>query len=81
MKTERRPIPLEELEEFDEAGACGTAAVISPIAQIVDPANGKVYEYCTDCEPGPKQMDLYNKLISIQNGDEPDAFGWVTVLE
>ena len=29
MKVERRPIPEEELETFEEAGACGTAAVIS----------------------------------------------------
>ena len=32
MKVERRPIPEEELETFEEAGACGTAAVISPIS-------------------------------------------------
>ncbi len=34
MKTERRRIPVEELSTFSEAGACGTAAVISPIAKI-----------------------------------------------
>ena len=42
MTTERRAIPIEELSEFDEAGACGTAAVISPIGRIVDPDSGKV---------------------------------------
>ena len=31
LKVERRPIPVEELETFEEAGACGTAAVISPV--------------------------------------------------
>ena len=30
IKGERRPIPEEELETVEEAGACGTAAVISP---------------------------------------------------
>ena len=34
MKVERRAIPIEELETFEEAGACGTAAVISPIERI-----------------------------------------------
>ncbi len=29
LKVERRQIPEEELETFEEAGACGTAAVIS----------------------------------------------------
>lgn len=81
MKTERRKVPLEELAEFDEAGACGTAAVISPIARILDPETGKVYEYCKGCDPGQIQMKLYNKLIAIQNGDEPDEFGWVTILD
>ena len=81
MKTERRKIPVEELSTFAEAGACGTAAVISPIAKIVDPEKNKVYEYCKDGNPGPVSMKLYKKLIAIQNGDEPDEFGWMTVVE
>ena len=80
MKTERRKIPVEELSEFSEAGACGTAAVISPIAKIVDPERKKVYEYCKDGKPGPVSMKLYNRLVSIQNGDEPDEFGWISVV-
>jgi branched-chain amino acid aminotransferase len=81
MKTERRAIPVTELQEFEEAGACGTAAVISPIAKIFDPAGNKIYEYCKDCVPGETTMKLYNKLIAIQYGDEPDPFGWITVVE
>jgi branched-chain amino acid aminotransferase len=81
MKTERRQIPVEELSTFSETGACGTAAVISPIAKIFDPENNKVYEYCKNNEPGPQTMMLYNNLVSIQNGDETDPFGWVTILD
>ena len=81
LKTERRKVPLEELSEFDEVGACGTAAVISPISKIVDPDSEKVYEYCKDGKPGPRLTELYNKLTSIQNGDEPDQFGWVSIVE
>ncbi len=81
MKTERRQIPVEELSTFEETGACGTAAVISPIRKIVDPEKNMIYEYCRDGEPGPMTMKLYNKLIAIQNGDEEDTFGWVTVLK
>jgi len=80
MKTERRQIAVEELSAFEETGACGTAAVISPIRKIVDPDMNMIYEYCRDGEPGPMTMKLYNKLIAIQNGDEPDTFGWVTVI-
>jgi branched-chain amino acid aminotransferase len=81
MKTERRQVPVEELSSFVEAGACGTAAVISPIGKIFDPEKNKIYEYCKDGKPGSETMKLYNKLTSIQNGDEPDPFGWVTILE
>ena len=81
MKTERRQVPVEELSEFEEAGACGTAAVISPISKIFDPLTNKVYEYCKDGNPGPLTMKLYNRLVSIQYGDEPDSFGWITIVE
>jgi branched-chain amino acid aminotransferase len=81
MKTERRQVPVDELSSFAEAGACGTAAVISPIAKIFDPEKNKIYEYCKDGNPGPESLKLYNKLVSIQNGDETDPFGWVTIVE
>ncbi len=81
MKTERRQIPVEELSEFSETGACGTAAVISPIAKIFDPDKNKIYEYCMNGEPGPVSLKLYNKLIALQNGDEADPFRWITVLD
>lgn len=81
MKVERRPVPIEELAEFDEAGACGTAAVISPICRIDDPVAGKSYEYCKDGEPGVWTMKLYNQLTGIQHGDVEDTFGWVTIVE
>jgi branched-chain amino acid aminotransferase len=81
MKTERRQVPVEELSSFVEAGACGTAAVISPIAKIFDPGKNVIYEYCKDGKPGTESLKLYNKLIAIQNGDEPDSFGWVTIVK
>ena len=36
MTVERRQIPVEELAIFEEVGACGIAAVISPIERIDD---------------------------------------------
>ena len=74
-------MPVTELAEFSEAGACGTAAVISPIGKIVDPEKNKIYEYCKDGKPGPVTMKLYNRLTGIQCGDEPDDFGWITIVE
>jgi branched-chain amino acid aminotransferase len=81
MKVECRQIPEEELETFEEAGACGTAAVISPIGAIDDLENKRSYVISKDGKPGPKSTALYNKLRNIQYGIEPDVHGWVTVLE
>ena len=81
MKVERRPIPEEELETFEEAGACGTAAVISPILRIDDPEKGKSYVIAKDGKPGPVCEKLYHKLRAIQYGEEPDTYGWTTVVE
>ena len=80
MKVEKRHVPVEELEEFEEVGACGTAAVISPIGQIVDRETGKVYQYCKDGVAGPISTKLYNKLKGIQEGNEPDSHGWNTII-
>lgn len=81
MKVEQRQIPEEELATFEEAGACGTAAVISPIQRIDDLAENKTYVFSKDGEAGPTCLKLYNKLRAIQYGDEPDTFGFVTVIE
>jgi len=81
MKIEKRHVPLEELSEFDEVGACGTAAVITPIRKIVDPDTNHIYNYCCDGKPGPIISKLYSKLTSIQCGDEPDPYGWVDIIE
>jgi branched-chain amino acid aminotransferase len=81
MKVEQRPVDVEELATFDEAGACGTAAVISPIERIDDYDERKSYVFSRDGKPGPISEKLYNKLRGIQYGDEPDNHGWVTVIE
>ncbi|MFC2097515.1 branched-chain amino acid aminotransferase [Bacteroidota bacterium] len=81
MKTERRPVPVEELGSFDEAGACGTAAVISPIGKIIDLDTGKIFEYSKNGEPGPVSVNLYKKLQAIQTGDIEDKYGWIDIVE
>lgn len=80
MTVERRKIAVEELSDFEEVGACGTAAVISPIKKIEDRDSGKVYQYCKDGKAGPISTRLYKRLLAIQNAEEEDKFGWVTVV-
>ena len=79
MKIEERQIPVEELSEFDEVGACGTAAVISPIKRVFDADKNLEYTYGT--EPGKVSVQLYEKLRGIQYGLEPDPYNWTTIIE
>jgi branched-chain amino acid aminotransferase len=79
MKVEQRPIDVEELSTFEEVAACGTAAVISPIGQIVDRGTGKVYDYGN--EAGPVCTKLYETLTGIQQGSVEDKHNWNLVVE
>lgn len=79
LKVEERQIPVEELAEFQEVGACGTAAVISPIKRVYDADLHKEYLYGK--EPGKISVQLYEKLRGIQYGIEPDPYGWTEVIE
>lgn len=80
MTVERRQIPEEELATFEEAGACGTAAVISPIGRIDDLETKQSFIFSKDGKPGPICTKLYNKLRGIQYGTEEDVHGWTTVI-
>jgi len=81
MKVECRPVDVAELDTFDEVGACGTAAVITPIKKIVDPERKKTFEYCKDGKPGPVISKLYYELTAIQSGDAEDKYGWIDYIK
>lgn len=81
LTVEQRAVPVEELSTFEEAGACGTAAVISPIERIDDLDEKTSIVFSKDGEAGPVCTKLYKKLRAIQYGDEADKYGWVTVVE
>ena len=66
---------------MEDAGACGTAAVISPIERIDDLEMNKSYVIAKDGKPGPISKKLYEKLRGIQYGEEPDVHNWVTVMD
>ena len=80
MEVEARHIPVEELAEEQEAAACGTAAVCSPIHRIDDLDTGHQYVIAKDGKPGPVTTKLYNTLRAIQYGEIEDVHGWNTVL-
>jgi branched-chain amino acid aminotransferase len=66
---------LNELDRFVEVGACGTAAVISPIGGI---QNGEDFHvFYSETEVGPQTKALYDQLTGIQFGDISAPTGWI----
>ncbi len=78
LEVEDRKIPVEELATFEECGACGTAAVISPIGKVFDMQTNAVYDF--GMKVGEKSLALYNKLQDIQYGRAEDKYGWCTIV-
>lgn len=81
IEVERRHITVDELAEVQEAAACGTAAVASPVGEIDDLDTGMKYVIARDGKPGPITTQLYNALRAIQLGEAPDVHGWNTIIE
>ena len=79
LNVEQRPVTVEELKTFDEAGACGTAAVISPIGSIYDIDTQEYIDYGK--QVGPVCMSLYNALRDIQYGRAEDKHSWCVIVE
>jgi len=75
MEVEKRQIPVTELESFAEVGACGTAAVITPICSIT--RGETVYRFGNENEAGAVLTKLYKELQGIQYGEKADTHGWM----
>jgi len=81
LVVERRHIRLDEIGTFEEAGACGTAAVISPINMIQDRETGEEYVIAKDGKPGPWSIKMREILMGIQYGEIEDKHNWCTIVE
>lgn len=81
LPVEERHITVDELTDCQEAAACGTAAVASPIGNIDDLDTGHRYTISRDGKPGPIVTALYNNLRAIQYGESPDIHNWCTIVE
>lgn len=74
LPVEVRPVAYEELAEFAEIGACGTAVVVTPVWQIVRGEQVITVGPETGC--GPVLQKLYDQVRGIQYGELPDPYGW-----
>ena len=81
LVVERRHVRLDELSTFEEAGACGTAAVISPIHMIQDRETGEEFVIAKDGKPGPWSIKMREILMGIQYGELEDKHNWCTIVE
>lgn len=83
-RVERRRISLEEWRRGVESGdivemfACGTAAVVTPIA-VVRTSEFEIGR--ADAPAGELTMSLREELTDIQYGRLPDRHGWLTRLD
>ena len=74
MKVEVRPVPFDEVKEFAEVAACGTAVVVTPVCEIT---RGDTVIAISDPDGcGPVLQKLYDTVQGIQYGLLPDAHGW-----
>ena len=86
MVVEKRPIPLAELAEFEEAAGCGTAVVITPMSHIdvkpvlEEPEITTSFRFGKDGEVGPVCSRLYQRITGIQNGEQEDVHNWCCYL-
>lgn len=75
LKVVPGPIALDALGQFSEVGACGTAAVITPIHAVHD--GDRVTRFGAKDKAGETLTKLYKELQGIQYGELPDRHGWL----
>jgi branched-chain amino acid aminotransferase len=63
---------------LSEAFATGTAAVISPVGEIIWQNDAITIN---NNETGPVAKRLYNEITGIQTGALPDTFAWTMLIE
>ena len=75
LKVVEGDVFVDQLDKFAEAGACGTAAVITPIGGIEH--DGKNHVFYSETEVGPVTQKLYKELTGIQSGEIEGPAGWI----
>jgi len=83
IEVHEREIDIDDLLKLVESGtcneafACGTAAIVSPISELGDGDR----RYTLRQAPGPVAERLRAALLDIQEGRAEDRFGWMQPVE
>jgi branched-chain amino acid aminotransferase len=75
LEVEEGDVAINDLGRFGEAGACGTAAVITPIGGIQH--GDEFHVFHSETEVGPVTRRLYDELVGIQFGEREAPEGWI----
>lgn len=75
LKVVEGDVLIDQLADFKEAGACGTAAVITPIGGIS--YKDKLHVFYSETDVGPITLKLYAELTGVQSGDVEAPQGWI----
>ncbi|MGA1871629.1 MAG: branched-chain amino acid aminotransferase [bacterium] len=75
LKVIKEKVPYDSISNFAEIGACGTAAIITPIYSIT--RNDVTITICQKDTAPQILTKLYNQLLGIQYGDLPDRYNWM----
>ena len=78
---EQRNVKIDELNDFDEVLAVGTAVVVTPVGTATilggEDSDDTVYKFgAGDDELGETTKRLYQRVREIQNGEVEDKYGW-----
>lgn len=83
-KVSERQLGIDEVVAAAEKGTLreafgtGTAAVISPVGNFFH--KGKTYRVA-DGKTGPLSQKLYEHILAVQYGKEPDPYGWTERID
>jgi branched-chain amino acid aminotransferase len=84
MKVTERRITIDEVVETAKSGALqeifgtGTAAVIAPVGVLSYKGKETII---ANNQTGPVGKRIYDYLVRLQHGEEPDPFGWVERID
>jgi branched-chain amino acid aminotransferase len=84
MKVSERSIGIDEILDAHAAGTLqeafgtGTAAVISPVGELVYRGTS---HFINDMQIGPLAKKLYDTITGMQYGEIEDPFGWIETID